>query len=361
MMELPVEVEEVILKMLDLGRGERGGYSFPPQRIDVLRKEIVTLTQGFRANEHLEDKFPDAYLAFNFPTNVLKVQSILEKLKTIYCRELKFLNANVLDVGCGDGAGTVGFFLGFKELKDISFLGVDVSFVILERFKRLADLLGIKVRAIKAKVDKNFFKKEKGKFNFIIFSNSLGEIEGDKLGIIKSAALSLSEPGFIIIIEPALKSNSRFLMELKSILKGYNFLLPCMHNQPCPLLRLKNEWCYHSIPWIVPEYLEIINRKLFRDLRYLKFSYLVMGRGVQLKDGAFLVISPVWKEKGRKRFFICRDGKRIECFRPDKEKSANNQILDKIIKGNYIELKNVFCKSENIYVIKKETIVERIT
>ncbi len=352
-LQLPERVEDLILKGLGLENMDQN-------RIDSLRREMVLLAQRFKERKFAEDGFPDAHLAFNFPTNIIKVEWIIERLKVIY-KELFYRKClNVLDAGCGEGAGTVGLFISLPQKKDIRFTGVDISPLMIDRYRIFTQTLGINADGLVYSIDKGFFRRYKDQFTIIILSNILGEIQGDKLRFIKSALSSLCSSGILIVVEPALKINSRLLMEIKSKLKTEGLLLPCNHNKICPLLKRKDEWCYHSIRWVVPKYLELLNRKLFRNLKYLKFSYLIVAKDLEIKPDIIPVITPVWREKGRKRFFICRDGRGIECLRYNKDESEKNRDLDSIMKGDHIQLENFLKQTEERYLVLKETRVKRI-
>ncbi|MEO0106941.1 MAG: small ribosomal subunit Rsm22 family protein [candidate division WOR-3 bacterium] len=359
-LQLSRTVEELILKALGLEGIDKDNLNIYQNRIDSLRKEMAILAQKFIEQEFIESKLPDAYLALNFPANIIKTEWVVGKLKKIYGDSLPHQALNVLDAGCGEGAGTIGIFNSLKDIKDINFLGVDASTAMINRYRKFTQSLEINAKSSVENIDKSFFKKFQSQYDIIILSNILGEISGNKLNLIKSALTSLHSPGILIIIEPALKFNARSLMEIKSKLKIGNVILPCNHNSPCPLLKKKHEWCYQSIPWVVPQYLELLNRKLFRDLRYLKFSYLIIAKSIETKPKIIPVISPVWEEKGRKRFFICLNGKRIECIRSNKDESDENRVLDSIIKGDHIQLDNFLKRTEESYLVLKETKIKMV-
>ncbi len=72
------------------------------------------------------------------------------------------------------------------------------------------------------------------------------------------------------------------------------------------------------------------------------------------------VISPVKKERGRKVFYLCLNGRRIECTLLDRMRSESNAILDTLIKGDHIIMKGFEKRDEGHYVANQETVIERV-
>ncbi|MEO0127903.1 MAG: small ribosomal subunit Rsm22 family protein, partial [candidate division WOR-3 bacterium] len=213
-----------------------------------------------------------------------------------------------------------------------------------------------------------FIQRDKNNYDFIILSNALTEIfksEKVPLSFIKSLFERLKKFGIIILIEPALKTLTRRLMKLHNdiIVNRIGFILsPCLHNSKCPGLHKKEEWCHQSIKWNPPEYLKMINQKLFRKIEYLKFSYLIISNYNfnSLPANHYPVISRLSIEKGRIKCFICTEGGIVELIRLNRERSVINESFDHVCMGDIIEINNPLMNKSKIWKISRDTNIKRL-
>jgi hypothetical protein len=151
----------------------------------------------------------------------------------------------------------------------------------------------------------------RGSWDLILFSFSLNELamksEDEILGDWLVRIMSHLAPGGIcLILEPALMETSTRLMSLRDwLMETTNIRLwgPCLHHQNCPMLADGRQWCHEVRRWAPPTSLEYLNRKLFRDIHHLKFSFLALGRdsAPDLPGGAefFRTVSPVNRTAGK--------------------------------------------------------------
>lgn len=373
-MQLPKEIELKILELIGLQDLNRKNLSTYTKRINEIRKQLYKLSEDFARAITSEDTYSDAYFAYNFPMNLMKAMVIAEELKHMYSAiftDKKILS--ILDLGCGEGAGMLGFYYGLKNSIEFSLAGIDASKQMFQRCRTVTNWLkktdyNVSIRLLREKLSQNLFKKITQKYDVVIFANSLAEIipDNDIPSIFIDRILKYSaQDTIIIIIEPALKKYARRLMRLREEIimkkKGY-ILLPCLHENECSLLKIRKqeEWCHQSIFWNPPGYMEILNRGLNRDINYLKFSYLVISKkNYRINfDINFLVISSLLKEKGKKRCFLCTPTGRIELVRLNKTKTPSNREFDEIKKGDIIAIKNVVQSKPNYWQITEDTQIE---
>ncbi len=176
----------------------------------------------------------------------------------------------------------------------------------------------------------------------------------------------LEEEGLAILIEPALRVQSRRLLELRKHLieeftkprrKGkYQVLLPCLGHQTCGALALEGDWCHEEITWWRPKYMRKIEELAGLDRKTLPFSYLVVAKSGRSREellpalapaGASAktdrLVSPAHSEGRDLEFFVCgAEGKRRARYRPAEEndKDGENEIqrgsilLDAEIRGD---------------------------
>jgi hypothetical protein len=149
----------------------------------------------------------------------------------------------------------------------------------------------------------------------------------------------LDEEGVVILAEPALKLQSRRLLELRKALiqektrRGADWLqilLPCLGEQTCGALASEEDWCHEEVSWWRPPYFRTIDEMAKLDRKTLPFSYLVLIRSSRSREeilptlagtaesGRQRLVSPAHAEGKDLEFFICgQDGKRRARYRDD--------------------------------------------
>ena len=148
----------------------------------------------------------------------------------------------------------------------------------------------------------------------------------------------LENEGVVIWIEPALKKESRRLLEVrkelvKQIEKGnqpFKILLPCLGHQACGALAAPEDWCHENVVWWRPPYLRKLDDMTKLDRKSLPFSYLVISKTRRSLPEIFpglegfnspqieRLVSPPHGEGRDLEFFICgQTGKRRARFRPN--------------------------------------------
>ena len=171
----------------------------------------------------------------------------------------------------------------------------------------------------------------------------LNEYESQPASVVADSLLTcwhkhLDDEALVIWVEPALKMESRRLLEVRAALlekiekKGlpYQVLLPCLGHQACGALAKPDDWCHEEVMWWRPPYLRKLDAICSLDRKSLPFSYLVLAKtkrplpellpalGGQKTER---LVSPSHSEGRDSEFFICgTDGKRRARTRtPDDE------------------------------------------
>lgn len=371
---LPEEISTKVLQILglpDLCQNTKPHYA---ERLQVLRQQMRKLAADFAADAPTEKHYTDAYLAYNFPMNLVKTMIVTKEIALRYPDILgRRARLHVLDIGCGDGAGIYGFYYALKDahfIREFNLMGIDTVAKMLER----ARILGRWLIRQDARV-KVFFRRQiikdlsllnyRKRYNIILCINSLAEIvKSEKIPVwfIHSLLKRLTDDGLLVIIEPALKKFVRRLMRLRDGLvsqrKGI-VLLPCLHDNPCALMLVdaRKEWCHQSVHWSPPDFLNIINEGLNREIDVLKFAYLVIAKNKVLYDRprGYRVISQLLKEKGKARCFICTSQGRVELTRLSKSMTADNADFDLMCKGDILQLRNIVAKKRHNWYITQKT------
>jgi ribosomal protein RSM22 (predicted rRNA methylase) len=376
-MELPARISAMILQVLEMPDLDHTTKSHYGQILRRIRNDMTLLANDFATNVPAGNKYSDAYFIYNFPQNVMKTLRVINEIRSRYPDLLSGRRRyDVLDIGCGEGAGMFGVYFSMKHeavIHELRLVGIDNTGKMLERARYLSrefhkDDPRLKARFHKQKIDGAAGFNSKKKYDIIIFANSLAEIIPDRSipsSFMGSVSGRLTDQGVVIIIEPALKKYARRLMELRDVLTGRQrtqVLLPCLHDSHCPMLKLdkREEWCHQSVSWSPPTFLKIINEGLNREIDCLKFSYLVLTKRVQhqVRVDGLLVISQLLKEKGKKRCFLCTPDCRVELVRLNKAKSKKNEEFDRITKGDVIYLEGVLEKRADYWQVTKNTRID---
>jgi ribosomal protein RSM22 (predicted rRNA methylase) len=175
--------------------------------------------------------------------------------------------------------------------------------------------------------------------SFVLNESGLSpEIWADRL--IEAWGRHLEKGGLVILCEPALRLQSRRLLELRKILiersrqpKGPRWLkvlTPCLGHQACGALASPDDWCHEEVLWWRPPYLRELDKLAGLDRKSLPFSHLVITRSEDpienllpalqdsTADSRYRLVSPPHTEGKDLEFFICgQDGKRRSRFRPE--------------------------------------------
>ena len=263
-----------------------------------------------------------AYGLFFFPQTYVRVQYPLIEL-------FRFRNApwpegntlRVLDLGAGLGAASFGLVTVLRELgwaNTIAVTAVDRSATSLAWFEQMTEScathLGDVVwewRTGDLRAPAQWCSGDDARWHFIVVSFALGEAFWDTpfvrlLRWIRDLRRLLTAPGWLLIVEPALQSTSEQLEHVRdSVIEnaGWSIWAPCLHRRKCPLRAEGTYWCHEVRSWQPPRSLVVLNRRLWRSIQVLKFSFLVLGTEPPPRlpedPACFRLIAPVARTKGK--------------------------------------------------------------
>lgn len=288
-----------------------------------------------------------AYFLYFMPCNLFRMASVFAELRRL---GYPFSEHPVqgLELGAGQAAGAAGATLALSE-----FLSSPISWSLIERDRnslRLGEAWlknfaqwrhkEIAVRGFHRKIEfeskRPLLPRNSPRFDFILSSYFLNEEwENHSLSLIADqishlAFRHLQPDGLFILVEPALRLQSRKLLELRAELINRNLkvLLPCLGNQACGAFSDPEDWCHEEVTWWRPPYLQKIDEIVALDRRTLPFSYLVFTRSEKkieellpaLKGAStdrYRLVSPSFETRGRDwEFYLCgQEGKTRNQYR----------------------------------------------
>jgi ribosomal protein RSM22 (predicted rRNA methylase) len=328
------------------------------------------LSDDFAENRASEDTYSHAYFAYNFPMNYMKTKYVVSELHNLYPGLLNMANMKVLDIGCGEGAGLLGVHDALPTAHIEILHGLDASRSMVKKARYMTRRLQHttthpRTRILYKDISEGLLRT-RTKYDVILLCNSIIEIVRDDAHVhrfLLRISKNLTKDGIIIIIEPALITASRKIMAVRDHIttaQTFSILHPCLHTHTCPLKNVRGgkEWCHQTVRWKPPEYMQVLNQGLNRDLKTLKFSLLILSSSAPPSPPGYLVISSLFKEKGRQRCFLCTPDGRVELVRLNKHRSRENSDYEHIKKGAIVALQGIEKKRPGFWVVNKNSLVQ---
>lgn len=314
-----------------------------------------------------------AYFLYFMPSNLFRTASVLAELGSLGYRWPHQKSFKGIEWGAGPASGACGVAAGFKfgrigDLPSGDFALIEQDKAVLglgEAWaKRYFESLSLDwgIRPFHRKVDwtQPLLPRSAPQFQLWLSSFFLNEAEipiskvADRLT--ENWERHLENEGLVILVEPALKIQSRRLLELRRELIGrfeggklkskYQVLLPCLGHQACGALSATDDWCHEEAKWWRPPYFRKIDDMAKLDRKSLPFSYLVISKSARpmgeilpalgtSKKGHHRLVSPVHYEGKDSEFFICGpDGKSRARFRTEHELGRGDILVDAEIRGD---------------------------
>lgn len=311
-----------------------------------------------------------AYFLYFMPSNAFRMAAVWNELHRLgYQWPHKELKA--LEFGAGPGSGVCGIATG----EHAASLGLPQTgtWALIEQDKAILELgkkwlehyfsaLGYPdwaIRPFHRKVDlsRELLPRTAPQFNLWIMSFYLNE-SSDSMQewaskIIKAWNHHLEDEGLFIIVEPALKLQSRKLLELrkellahKKQMEGLQILLPCLGHQACGALSNPEDWCHEEVTWWRPSYFKLIDQMAGLDRKTLPFSYLVLTKSkkplseilkLKTKTHPHRLVSPAYAIGKSWEFYACgEDGKHRVRYTP--KGAAKSEDAKELHRGDLVEL-----------------------
>ncbi len=290
-----------------------------------------------------------SYLLSFMPPNLFRVASVWAELHRFGFQFPKINGEfRALEFGAGVASGACGIIAG-EKFAPIG-LPQGGSFALIEQSKAALHLgmnwfnhlskayeFNFQSRGFHRRIelDQPWLPKTAPQFHLMVMSYFLNEspLSSDAIALelLKTAENHLEQEGLIIIVEPALKLQSRKLLNIRKALieriaasgSSLKILLPCLGEQACGALIKEEDWCHEEVSWFRPQYLRELDLLTGLDRRTLPFSYLVLQKTsrplndlfshFEGENGArYRLVSPSKAlSKRTSEFFMCgQDGKR---------------------------------------------------
>ncbi len=314
-----------------------------------------------------------AYFLYFMPCNLFRMASIWAELSRLGFK-WKPKQLQGIEFGAGPASGLCGIAAG----ETFASLGLPTSaqWALIEQDQAILEMgakwaqtytqslgaLDWGVRTFHRKIDlkRGFLPKSAPSFHLWLMSYYLNELEispQELAPLLLNAWIDhLEEEGLAILMEPALRLQSRKLLELRKALlleikkqkrDDFLLLLPCLGHQNCGALENPDDWCHEEVTWWRPPYLRKLDDLAQLDRKSLPFSYLVIMRTKRKREEVLpainrapenrrhRLVSPAHSEGRDLEFFTCgQDGKKRARLRTEQTIQRGDILLGSQLRGD---------------------------
>lgn len=346
-----------------------------PGTVRKVKTDQIGLDPYWKDSSNPEN-FRLAYFLAFMPPNQARVASVITELARLGFRfpEMKVFRGIEWGAGpasgaCGVGSGAAHSDIGIPKNGNWALIEQDRQVLALgEKWATTYfESIGLdwSIRPFHRKVDwaRPLLPSSAPKFHMWLSSYFLNEVEIplDEVAarMVDNWEFHLEDDGLAVLVEPAMRLQSRRLLELRRHLiaefanprrKGkYQVLTPCLGHQACGALAIETDWCHEEITWWRPKYLRKIDELAKLDRKTLPFSYLVIAKSGKSREELLpalgrsktdRLVSPSHSEGRDEEFFVCgEDGKRRARYRPKTDEEGDeiqrgSILLDAEIRGD---------------------------
>jgi SAM-dependent methyltransferase len=299
-----------------------------------------------------------AYLLFYWPISYAQVRGVLG--------ELPARRQSILDVGCGPAPGTFAALdAGARQAT-----AVDRSGAALSLAQSLARDAGLQIQTRRWNPDAG---APEGRYDLIVAQHVLNELwlEADtaidrRARLAVDLAQRLAPGGTLLLIEPALQSTSRSLLQVRDrlVAQGLAVRAPCFYRGNCPALIRKTDWCHADRSWNPPLFVRALASAAGLHKDSLKMSYLAQAApGEPWADPPpgriFRVVSEPLAGKGRRRYIGCGPEGRMGLALQAKHVRETNEVFNQLERGDVVRLTGAEAKGDGLG-LGPESRVERL-
>lgn len=228
-----------------------------------------------------------AYLAFVHPQQVLRGLAALEEVRARAERRGLWPGGRprVADLGAGLGAMSQALLLTGMRPSEIVLVDHQKS-ALADARDLTAALAGDDPPRLRTAVARagewlDRARREGWRYDVVTLGGLLNEVRGEWEPVLERV-LRVLDPaapggGVVVIVEPAIPSVGRKLMELRDAALGdTTTIAPCAHGLPCPMLALRKDWCFSVCAAELPPRAASIARELGHqtgEVRYALWAF----------------------------------------------------------------------------------------
>ena len=376
MRSLNATVSPLLLRTID-EVGQKAGLSHEglAQAVSDLSR-IFTKERASVSRMYLDEPtYAAAYVNYFLPVNLSKIQVLLDEMPALDTNK----HLSVLDLGSGPGTGALALLDWLHQRHDtltgnLTVVAADSSASALRKAEQLWDCYCRESGVTSARLTPCEVDMERsldgpsmsqirkgGPYDLIIIANCLNEVflkSKDPIGarteMVAGLLELLAQDGTIMLVEPALRTTSRALQQVRDRLvqeKRCTIYSPCLHEHDCPALVNPFDWCHEERAWEPPAVIQEIDDEVGFIKDALKFSYLLVRKDgktiIERRSDVFRVVSELRVMKGEKRVWLCNELGRQEVGRQDRLASPENAAVDAWHRGAIVQIERIVHKEKD--------------
>ncbi|MEZ4336370.1 MAG: small ribosomal subunit Rsm22 family protein [Sandaracinaceae bacterium] len=329
------------------------------RRGQPLAAEVRRLSEVYTRERHALAEASGALAArlrFFFLRDLLKITGPLEELAGDLPAGPVW---RVLDLGAGLGTTTLGLATVAKArgIERIEVTAVERDGAALDVFEGLARegarrglIPELRIDARRMDVDRLDLGSLR-KADLVVAGLVLNELFGDRAEADRLDAAEawlrglvdrLAPGGSAIVLEPALKRQSRTLQTLRDRLAELVYA-PCLRAGECPLLRRERDWCHAALPVELPEPLAALAAESGLRQSRLTYAYLTLRADGKRLEGhgdprALRIVGGPVQSKGKAEWDACGEAGLVRLRRLDRERAPSNAVMDSALRGTVLRL-----------------------
>lgn len=270
-----------------------------------------------------------AYALYYLPINLVKVLHLLQRCPA----DIKTRPLRVLDFGCGPGTASLALLESFPLPTTLTL--VDRSPAMLTMSSKLLNAWSLMKNIALVPFSAVLTLETSQEYDLILACNVLNELSNLEQERLCDKLLSqLSSNGVLLLLEPALQSSTRQLMQLRDtlLLKHRNLvpLFPCTHRDACPMLRESGEdWCHGTLQWTAPPLVNQFDSILGFNKHRIKYASLILQRDGHIPEG-MRVIGESSKGRAGTEALLCGAEHYGVVRLPKRVRSEANRSFDRL-------------------------------
>ncbi len=353
-----------------------GDYRFFMKGVAQLSVYFTADRANLPKNYFNQKELRSGYLLYFLPINALKIAALLKQIPPDFFKSPR----SVLDIGSGPGTGAIGTLLHLgagepKQRLHITLLDQN-KHIMTDGANLIRSMVDAKLCAKPEQLnmihcdlarDLNQKLPRQQQYDLVLMANVLNEIRdlNRRAKLINQLVQKhLTPDGRLIIVEPALRRQTRELMELRDMIADREIAFidaPCLHQEACPMFAHNTrDWCHMYWEWERPEFIEHLDDLVGIHKDYLKASYLILSalpslqrrglRGGQTRplphpplskgrEHIWRVVSGPLNSKGKSERLLCGPSglpHLHRLMRLDRNRSKTNQDFDRAMRGDLV-------------------------
>jgi ribosomal protein RSM22 (predicted rRNA methylase) len=260
----------------------------------------------------------------------------------------------VLDIGAGVGTSSLGVArfarrVGVEQLEVRAFDRDDQALRVFEALARdvtALDAVPIEPITTTSDVTRVPHALRDQRFELIVVGFVINELwpdASDEQRVeqasqwLKALSRHLTDDGSLIVLEPALREQTRQLQRVRDELAlnqaaPYVFA-PCTRSGPCPMLVNERDWCHAQVPFKLPASMAELARTAGLRDHDLTFSYLTLRKQPGRVGSDLRVVSSPLSSKGKVELIVCGEQGLSRAVRLDRHGSVENAAFDALGRG----------------------------